>query len=168
MVIFPYYSHIFRDSYGSGMGILWVPLTIRGSHYWGSLKIPLIQVGSIFQPAMLVFPPENYRRKPEGEHQSFKIFWSGTHQSKVKLINSSAALFGWNCHELRVFQDVIFIRRCVINWWAFQPTETTITNNQQAKVQWSTVRLTQHLTNDSDETWWNKQILNNPWICSGG
>ena len=23
MVIFPYYSHIFRDSYGSGMGIVW-------------------------------------------------------------------------------------------------------------------------------------------------
>ena len=23
MVSFPYYSHIFRDSYGSGMGIIW-------------------------------------------------------------------------------------------------------------------------------------------------
>ena len=23
MVSFPYYSHIFRDSYGSGMGIVW-------------------------------------------------------------------------------------------------------------------------------------------------
>ena len=23
MVNFPYYSHIFRDSYGSGMGIVW-------------------------------------------------------------------------------------------------------------------------------------------------
>ena len=23
MVTFPYYSHIFRDSYGSGMGIIW-------------------------------------------------------------------------------------------------------------------------------------------------
>ena len=28
MVSFPYYSHIFRDSYGNGMGIVWVPLTI--------------------------------------------------------------------------------------------------------------------------------------------
>ena len=40
----PYYSHIFRDSYGSGMGIVIMgsgKLTIRGSHYWGSLKIPL-------------------------------------------------------------------------------------------------------------------------------
>ena len=26
----PYHSHIFRDSYGSGMGIVWVPLTIVG------------------------------------------------------------------------------------------------------------------------------------------
>ena len=25
MVSFPYYSHIFRDSYGSGMGIVWGP-----------------------------------------------------------------------------------------------------------------------------------------------
>ena len=23
MISFPYYSHIFRDSYGSGMGIVW-------------------------------------------------------------------------------------------------------------------------------------------------
>ena len=39
----PYYSHIFLDSYGSGMGIVWVPLTIRGSHVLGgSLKIPLM------------------------------------------------------------------------------------------------------------------------------
>ena len=35
MVSFPYYSHIFRESYGSGMGIVWVPLTIRGSHVLG-------------------------------------------------------------------------------------------------------------------------------------
>ncbi len=40
-ILFPYHSHIFTDSYGSGMGIVWVPLTIRGSHYWGSLKIQL-------------------------------------------------------------------------------------------------------------------------------
>ncbi len=33
-----YYSHIFRDSYGSGMGIVWVRSPIIG----GSLKIPLI------------------------------------------------------------------------------------------------------------------------------
>ena len=26
MVSFPYYSHIFRDSYGSGMGIVWVEI----------------------------------------------------------------------------------------------------------------------------------------------
>ena len=37
----PYYSHIFRDSYGSGMGIVWVPLTIRGSHYWGVPENPI-------------------------------------------------------------------------------------------------------------------------------
>ena len=37
MVSFPYYSQIFRDSYGSGMGIV----SVRVSHYWGSLKIPL-------------------------------------------------------------------------------------------------------------------------------
>ena len=30
MVSFPYHSHIFTDSYGSGMGIVWVPLTIFG------------------------------------------------------------------------------------------------------------------------------------------
>ena len=39
-VIFPYYSDIFRDSYGSGMGIVWEAYH-NGSHYCGSLKIPL-------------------------------------------------------------------------------------------------------------------------------
>ena len=48
MVSFLYYSHIFRDSYGSGMGIVWGP---RGSHY--SLKIPLILWDF---PAPLVLP----------------------------------------------------------------------------------------------------------------
>ena len=28
----PYYSHIFRDSYGSGMGIVWVSGPIVGGH----------------------------------------------------------------------------------------------------------------------------------------
>ena len=32
-ILFPYHSHIFRDSYGNSMG--------KGSQYWGSLKIPL-------------------------------------------------------------------------------------------------------------------------------
>ena len=31
----PYYSHIFRDSYGNGMGIVWVPLTTSRSHVLG-------------------------------------------------------------------------------------------------------------------------------------
>ena len=36
MVSFPYHSHIFRDCYGSCIGIVWVPLTIiRGSHVLG-------------------------------------------------------------------------------------------------------------------------------------
>ena len=39
MVSFPYYSHIFRDSYESGMGIVWGPGVPCP---WGSLKIPLI------------------------------------------------------------------------------------------------------------------------------
>ena len=30
LVSFPYYSHIFRDSYGSGMGILYGKLTNKG------------------------------------------------------------------------------------------------------------------------------------------
>ena len=38
MVSFPYYSHIFRDTYGSGMGIVWVPLTIFGGPM--SLGVP--------------------------------------------------------------------------------------------------------------------------------
>ena len=33
-ILFPYHSHIFRDSYGSGMGMVWV------RDPWGSLKIP--------------------------------------------------------------------------------------------------------------------------------
>ena len=48
MVSFPYHSHIFRDSYGGIlMGVVWEwygKLTIRGSHFWGSLKIPLKQL----------------------------------------------------------------------------------------------------------------------------
>ena len=49
MVSFPYYSHIFRDSYGSGMGIVWAPrgpiiggpwksnweITFYGDDLWG-------------------------------------------------------------------------------------------------------------------------------------
>ena len=39
MVSFPYHSHIFRDS---NMGVVWVPsMGPKGSHYRGSLKIPL-------------------------------------------------------------------------------------------------------------------------------
>ena len=38
MVSFLYYSHIFRDSYGSAMGIVWVPLTIFGGPM--SLGVP--------------------------------------------------------------------------------------------------------------------------------
>ena len=42
VVSFPYHSHIFRDSYGSGMGIVqYGKLPIRGSHCWGSLESPL-------------------------------------------------------------------------------------------------------------------------------
>ena len=37
----PYHSHTSRDSYGSGMGVVWE----WGSNYWGSLEFPLI-----FQP----------------------------------------------------------------------------------------------------------------------
>ena len=33
------------------MGIAWVPLTIRGSHYWGSLKIPLILIKELMLKA---------------------------------------------------------------------------------------------------------------------
>ena len=29
-ILFPYHSHIFRDSYGSGMGIVWVMGPIIG------------------------------------------------------------------------------------------------------------------------------------------
>ena len=38
---FPYHSHIFRDSYGSGMGIVWEASHCWGSHCWGSLESPL-------------------------------------------------------------------------------------------------------------------------------
>ena len=41
--------HIFRDSYGSGMGIVWEAYH-KGSHYWGSLKIPLNKFRSIDYP----------------------------------------------------------------------------------------------------------------------
>ena len=34
----PYHSHIFRDSYGNGMGIVWEAYPIFG----GSLELPLI------------------------------------------------------------------------------------------------------------------------------
>ena len=41
MVSFPYYSHISRDSYGSGMGIVWETYcTIKESHYWGVPENP--------------------------------------------------------------------------------------------------------------------------------
>ena len=38
-ISFPYHSHCSRDSYGSGIGVVWG----WGSHYWGSLEFPLIQ-----------------------------------------------------------------------------------------------------------------------------
>ena len=38
MVSFPYYSHIFRDSYGNGMGIVW-----EASHK----QVPLLGVPGI-------------------------------------------------------------------------------------------------------------------------
>ena len=45
MVSFPYYSHNFRDSYGSGMGIIWVPLPIFGGPM--SLGVPENPIESI-------------------------------------------------------------------------------------------------------------------------
>ena len=51
MVSFPYYSHIFRDSYGSGMGIVWeayhkgVPL----------LGVPENPIEKVYN--MLMYPP---------------------------------------------------------------------------------------------------------------
>ena len=43
-------THIFGDSYGSGMGIVWVPLTIRGSHYWGVPDNPIeIEIGGFLR-----------------------------------------------------------------------------------------------------------------------
>ena len=49
MVSFPYYSHIFRDSYGNGMGIVWGPPEIAG------LIIPAYEnplVSLIIRPAI--------------------------------------------------------------------------------------------------------------------
>ena len=43
MVSFAYYSHTTPIRIPKDMGMVWVPLTIRGSHYWGSLKFPLNQ-----------------------------------------------------------------------------------------------------------------------------
>ena len=50
MVSFPYHSHIFRDSYGSGMGIVW-----EASHK----GVPLLGVpGITLDFAVVLFPPE--------------------------------------------------------------------------------------------------------------
>ena len=43
-ILFPYHSH-FRIA--KDMGIAWVPLTIRESHYWGSLESPSSLEGSL-------------------------------------------------------------------------------------------------------------------------
>lgn len=45
MVSFPYYSHT-RDSYGSGGNSIG-PSIGKGSHYGGSLKIPLNSLGMV-------------------------------------------------------------------------------------------------------------------------
>ena len=37
----PYHSHIFRDSYGSGMGIVWEAYHKGVPCPWGSLESPL-------------------------------------------------------------------------------------------------------------------------------
>ena len=52
MVSFPYYSHIFRDSYGSGMGIVWETY----HKDWGSLKIQLIWKGMWMQNSRYINP----------------------------------------------------------------------------------------------------------------
>ena len=49
MVSFPYYSHIFRDSYGSGMGIVW-----ETSHK----GVPLLKVPKI---TLDFFAPNYYQ-----------------------------------------------------------------------------------------------------------
>ncbi len=62
MVSFPYHSHIFRDCYGNSMG----SFTIRGSHYWGSLKIPLKEWYGVIlsiQPFVFLFFLETYARQ---------------------------------------------------------------------------------------------------------
>ena len=48
-ISFPYHSHTSRDSYGSGMGVVWE----WGSHYWGSLEFPLTL------PETHIFAPKN-------------------------------------------------------------------------------------------------------------
>ena len=47
MVSFPYYSHIFRDSYGSGMGIVWVEILMGIVWEAYHKRVPLLGVPEI-------------------------------------------------------------------------------------------------------------------------
>ena len=42
MLSFPYYSPTTPIRIPKDMGMVWVPLILRGCHYWGSLESPLI------------------------------------------------------------------------------------------------------------------------------
>ena len=80
----PYYSHIFRDSYGSGMGTVWGP---RGAGLSGPLRVHEMRMEKVFKTQ---FPSnghdftmvETYDKKnPENQSKFFGIrFWGMKHK----------------------------------------------------------------------------------------
>ena len=104
MVSFPYHSHIFRDSYGSGMGIVWeashkgVPLLgvpgITLEYYWRTI---FIFGRSIFEGLLLLvsgrvvfFGDLNFvvSRFPKPNKRTAKKAFSGNRVGSSRLLNS--------------------------------------------------------------------------------
>ena len=78
MLSFPYYSHSTPIRIPKDMGIVWVPLTIRGPHYWESLESPLTSrvilakcPGSTLPPRVFHAGKVLQNRKMDGESGSF-------------------------------------------------------------------------------------------------
>ena len=85
MVSFPYYSHIFRDSYGSGMGIVWGP---SGPIFGVSRKqIPLINVTGSKRPQKLV--------KPLGSNHLLRMVMEPKYLAEEVIIHPNHHLTMW-------------------------------------------------------------------------
>ena len=92
MVSFPYYSHIFRDSYGSGMGIVWEAYH-KGVPLLGVPENPIDnKLGFVFK---VIFYGLYHDKSPSKTHHLGEYVWF-TFSFCIKQENSRKPCKSWD------------------------------------------------------------------------